>query len=98
MFILSVATSIYFQILLFALPWWLSALVIAEGTHFMIEIPEHEGLNTQTEPDVIGNTCTVRTNTIVAWYVNGNHTHTAHHFHQGVSICNVKKINELIKF
>ena len=70
---------------------------IAEGVHFMIEMPEHYGLNTQTLPDVFSNTRTICTNALVAWFVNGNHTHTAHHFHQGVPMCNVKQLNELIK-
>lgn len=97
LFILSVVASFYFQTWFFALAWWLPALVIAEGAHFMIEMPEHYGLNTQTAPNVVENTRTIRTNPIVAWYVNGNHTHTAHHFHQGVPMCNVKMLNELIK-
>ncbi|WP_323840056.1 fatty acid desaturase [Photorhabdus africana] len=96
-FLLSIAASVYFDTWLFALAWWLPTLIIAEGAHFMIEMPEHYGLNTQTMPDVMANTRTIRTNPIVAWYVNGNHIHTAHHFHQGVPMCNVKKLNELIK-
>lgn len=97
LFVLSVAASFYFHTWFFALAWWLPALVIAEGAHFMIEMPEHYGLNTQTTPNVVENTRTIRTNAIVAWYVNGNHTHTAHHFHQGVPMCNVKMLNDLIK-
>ncbi|MDE9431248.1 fatty acid desaturase family protein [Xenorhabdus bovienii] len=97
MFILSVVASVYFQTWLFALAWWLPTLVIAEGAHFMIEMPEHYGLDTQSSPDVLKNTRTISTNRLIAWYVNGNHTHTAHHFHQGVPMCHVKKLNELIK-
>jgi len=97
LFVLSVVISIYFQTWFFALVWWLPALIIAEGVHFMIEMPEHYGLNTQTAPDVIENSRTIRTNVIVAWYVNGNHTHAAHHFHQGVPMCNVKMLNKLIE-
>lgn len=96
-FLLSVIASLYFQTSLFVLAWWLPTVVVAEGAHFMIEMPEHFGLNTQTLPDIGENTRTIRTNFIGAWYVNGNHTHTAHHFHQGVPMCNVKKLNELIK-
>ncbi|MBW7566490.1 fatty acid desaturase [Chromobacterium subtsugae] len=96
-FVASVIASLHFHTWLFALAWWLPTLIIAEGAHFMIEMPEHYGLNTQTAPDVLENTRTIRTNPIIAWYVNGNHTHTAHHFHQGVPMCNVKKLNALIK-
>lgn len=96
-FILSVVASIYFKTWFFALAWWIPTLFISEGAHFMIEMPEHYGLNTQTNPDVVSNTRTIRTNSIVAWYVNGNHIHTAHHFHQGIPMCNLKMLNELIK-
>lgn len=32
------------------------ALLIAEPTHFMIELPEHFGLNSQSDPNVLTNT------------------------------------------
>ena len=95
--ILSIALSLYFNTWLIALAWWLPTLIIAEGAHFMIEMPEHYGLNTQTAPDVLENTRTIKTNWLAAWFVNGNHTHAAHHFHHGVPMCNLKFVHELIK-
>lgn len=96
-FILSVIASIVFKTWLFALAWWIPTILVAEGMHFLIEMPEHYGLNTQSAPDVLENTRTIKTNSIVSWYVNGNDIHTAHHFHQGVPMCNVKKLNSLIE-
>lgn len=95
--ILSIALSFYFSTWLIVLAWWLPTLIIAEGAHFMIEMPEHYGLNTQTAPDVLENTRTIKTNWLIAWFVNGNHTHAAHHYHHGVPMCNLKFVHELIK-
>jgi fatty acid desaturase len=77
--------------------WALPVLLISEGVHFMIEIPEHFGLNTQTDANVLTNTRTVRTSALVSWFVNGNDLHTAHHFHQGVPMCNVRRVHGLIE-
>ncbi|MBK7962420.1 MAG: fatty acid desaturase [Bdellovibrionales bacterium] len=95
----SIAAAIYWPTLFWsiALAWWIPALLIAEGVHFMIEMPEHFGLNTMTEPNVLVNTRTIRTSRLVHWFVNGNDLHTAHHYHHGIPMCNVKKLHELIK-
>lgn len=95
----SVAAAAHWPALLLpvALAWWIPTLLIAEGVHFMIEMPEHFGLNTMTEPDVLANTRTIRTSRLVNWYVNGNDLHTAHHFHHGVPMCNVRMLHEVIK-
>lgn len=79
------------------LAWLIPSLVIAEGVHFMIEMPEHFGLNTMTDANVLSNTRTIKTSKLVHWFVNGNDLHTAHHYHQGVPMCNVEKLHELIK-
>ena len=83
--------------LLVVLAWWLPAVLVSEGTHFLIEMPEHFGLNTQTDPNVLTNTRPVRTSPLVSWFVNGNDIHTAHHYHQGVPMCNVRRLHALIK-
>lgn len=82
--------------MLFVLAWWIPTLVVSEGVHFMIEMPEHFGLNTQTEPNVFTNTRTINASPIAAWFVNGNHVHTAHHFHQGVPMRNIDRVHGLI--
>lgn len=97
LFLLSIAYTIISGDLLFVILWWAPALLIAEGVHFLIEMPEHYGLNTQTDPNVLGNTRTIKTNKIVHWFVNGNDLHTAHHYHHGIPMCNVKKLHDLMK-
>ena len=95
--VLSIAYTVYSGSWLVALAWWIPALVVAEGVHFLIEMPEHFGLNTQTQPNVLANTRTIRTWPIVAWFVNGNDLHTAHHYHHGVPMCNIKALHKLIE-
>lgn len=79
------------------LAWFIPSLLVAEGVHFLIEMPEHFGLNTMTDANVLSNTRTIKTSKIVSWFVNGNNLHTAHHYHQGIPMCNVEKLHLLIK-
>jgi len=66
LFIASIAASIYLNTLLFALAWWIPLIIISEGVHFLIEMPEHYGLNTQSLPNIFDNTRTIHTNATVA--------------------------------
>jgi fatty acid desaturase len=82
--------------LLFVWAWLVPVLVVAEPTHFLIELPEHFGLNTQSDADVLANTRTIRASRFAQWFTNGNNLHTAHHFHQGVPMANVPRLQTLI--
>ena len=82
--------------LFFVFAWILPVLLISEPAHFLIELPEHFGLNTQNEPDVLSNTRTVRTGALAKWFTNSNNLHTAHHFHQGVPMVNVVELQSMI--
>ncbi|WP_019065837.1 fatty acid desaturase family protein [Streptomyces hokutonensis] len=77
--------------------WVLPTLLVAEPTHFLIEMPEHYGLNTQTDPDVLSNTRTIEAGRFAKWFTNGNDVHTAHHFHQGVPMVNVRALHRVIE-
>lgn len=77
--------------------WVLPALLIAEPTHFMIELPEHFGLDSQSDPNVLTNTRTVRGGRFAEWFTNGNDLHTAHHFHQGIPMARVPELHTLIE-
>jgi fatty acid desaturase len=77
--------------------WVLPLLLVAEPAHFLIELPEHFGLNTQTNPDVLSNTRTVNAGKLARWYTNSNDIHTAHHYHQGVPMANVRALHGLIE-
>lgn len=91
--LISIVTASPLALLLWVLP----ALLIAEPAHFLIELPEHFGLNSQTDPNVLGNTRTVRAGWFGKWYTNGNDLHTAHHYHQGVPMANVPELHKMIE-
>jgi fatty acid desaturase len=75
--------------------WVLPLLVVSEATHFMIELPEHYGLNTQTDSNVLTNTRTIRASRFAQWFTNFNNLHTAHHYHQGVPMANVERLDAM---
>lgn len=77
------------------LAWFVPALLVAEPVHFLVELPEHFGLDTQNEPDVAANSRTVQASRFGRWLTNGNNLHTAHHFHQGVPMTNLVRLHEL---
>jgi fatty acid desaturase len=76
--------------------WLLPAVLVAEPAHFMIELPEHFGLNTQTDANVLTNTRTITASRFAQWYTNYNNLHTAHHYHQGVPIAQITQLHTLI--
>ena len=92
-----VAFTVVTQNLFFLLAWLLPLLVISEPTHFIIELPEHFGLNTQTDANVLSNTRTIDASWFAEWFTNYNNLHTAHHYHQGVPMVNVPHLSEMEK-
>lgn len=83
--------------LLLVFAWLLPTLLVAEATHFLFELPEHFGLNTQTDPNVLTNTRTIAASRFAEWLTNHNNLHTAHHYHQGVPMVNVQRLHETAK-
>jgi fatty acid desaturase len=83
--------------LLILFAWIIPTLLLAEPLHFLIELPEHFGLNTQTDPNVLTNTRTVNASRFAIWFTNGNNLHTAHHFHQGIPMVQVSKVHDIIE-
>lgn len=76
--------------------WLIPLLLVAEPTHFLIELPEHFGLNTQHDPSVLTNTRTVKAGPLFEWFTNGNNLHTTHHAHPGVPMENVPVLSSQI--
>lgn len=81
----------------FVLAWLIPVLLVSEPTHFFIELPEHFGLNTQTDPDILANTRTIEASPLAQWFTNQNNLHTAHHYHQGVPMVNVGRLHQLVR-
>jgi fatty acid desaturase len=98
--VLLVAAVVYTAVtgdLFFVFAWWLPTLLVAEPAHFLIELPEHFGLNTQSDPNVLTNTRTIKgASNFAQWYTNYNNLHTAHHYHQGVPMAQVANLHTLI--
>jgi fatty acid desaturase len=92
-----VAFSVVTMSPFFVLAWAIPLLLISEPTHFVIELPEHFGLNTQTDANVLTNTRTIDASRLAEWFTNYNNLHTAHHYHQGVPMVNVPKLSDLEK-
>ncbi len=87
----SILTGSYF--VLFA--WVLPAALVSEATHFLIELAEHFGLNTQTDPNVLSNTRSITASRFAQWFTNYNNMHTAHHYHQGVPMVNIPQLSDM---
>ncbi|KAB2343598.1 fatty acid desaturase family protein [Actinomadura rudentiformis] len=95
--VIAVAFTVVTRSPLILFAWVLPTLLVAEPTHFLIELPEHFGLNTQTDPNVLTNTRTIRAGRFARWFTNGNDLHTAHHFHQGVPMARIPELHGLIQ-
>jgi fatty acid desaturase len=100
LFVAMVVAAIGFTVLtgnpLLVLAWLVPLLLVAEPTHFLIELPEHFGLNTQHDPSVLSNTRTVKAGPFFTWFTNGNNLHTTHHAHPGVPMENVPVLSAQI--
>jgi fatty acid desaturase len=92
----AVAYTVLTGDLLLVLAWLAPLLLVAEPMHFLIELPEHFGLNTQHDPSVLSNTRTIEAGRIAQWFTNGNNMHTTHHAHPGVPMENVPELTAQI--
>ncbi|RLV04342.1 fatty acid desaturase [Streptomyces griseocarneus] len=93
----AVAASVALGDWFFVWAWFAPVLLVSEATHFLIELPEHFGLNTQTDDNVLTNTRTIRASGFARWLTNGNNLHTAHHYHQGVPMVQVRRLHSAIE-
>jgi fatty acid desaturase len=75
--------------------WVLPALLVSEPAHFLIELPEHFGLNTQTNDDGFTNTRTVVGSPLSRWYTNFNNLHTAHHLAPTVPLAHIRQLTAM---
>ncbi|HEX5146748.1 MAG TPA: fatty acid desaturase [Conexibacter sp.] len=95
--VVAVAGSVAAGSALLLVSWVLPLIAISEPVHFVIELPEHFGLDTQGDPNVARNTRTVRASRAARWFTNGNNLHTAHHYNAGVPMGNVPQLDELVQ-
>ncbi len=76
--------------------WVLPTLLVAEPVYFLIELPEHFGLNVQNNPNVFENTRSIKASLFSRWFTHLNNFHTAHHYHQGIPLANVGRLDKLV--
>jgi len=95
--VVAAACSVFFHTWRVAELWLLPLLLSGEAIHFLIELPEHYGLNTQELPDVLSNTRTIDGTAFSRWFTNWNNYHTAHHYHPGVPMVKVSELDSLIR-
>ncbi|MEQ8966706.1 MAG: fatty acid desaturase [Azospirillaceae bacterium] len=92
----AVAASLALGSWFLVLAWLVPLVAVAEPVHFLIEMPEHYGLDTQNEADVLSNTRTIRAGAFARWLTNANNLHTAHHYHQGVPMAGIRQLDAMI--
>jgi len=77
--------------------WWLLPLfAVAAPLHVLIELPEHIGCNPAAR-DIFANTRTIRTSSLMSWFVNGNNFHVEHHWRAGVQVEDWAKLHEILQ-
>ncbi len=57
---------------------WLAPLVLAVPMHFLVELPEHLGCDSDTK-DVLRNSRSITGSRFSTWFTNGNNLHIEHH-------------------
>lgn len=58
--------------------WVAPVLLVATPLHFLVELPEHIGCDSESQ-DVLRNTRSITGSWLSRWYTNGNNLHIEHH-------------------
>lgn len=58
--------------------WAAPLLLVATPLHFLVELPEHIGCDSDSQ-DVLRNTRSITGSRLSTWYTNGNNLHVEHH-------------------
>ena len=93
-FAVSLIFTIFTGNLFFILAWYIPAVLIAEPITFLLELPEHYGLELYNNSNVFENTRSIKTNFIFSWIANKNNLHTAHHYAPYVPMHNLNIIHK----
>ncbi|MBO0664552.1 fatty acid desaturase [Jiella sp. MQZ9-1] len=79
------------------LAWIIPMVLVAEPAHFLIELPEHFGLDAHGTRDVRLNTRSIEASPFLRWFTNGNNLHTAHHLMAGVPMERCPELHRLTR-
>jgi fatty acid desaturase len=80
---------------LFMLVWFVPWLLVAEPVHFLIELPEHVGCDTQTTNPLL-HTRSYTTHWLWRYVANCNNYHVEHHMWPNIALHNLAAAHELI--
>ena len=59
--------------------WIVPLIALAAPIHTLVELPEHYKCNLDSV-DVLENTRTIKSNSLMFWFTNGNNFHVEHHY------------------
>jgi fatty acid desaturase len=91
----AVAYSVAAGSLLFVWAWLAPFVLIAEPIYFLIELPEHFGLNTHTDLSVFTNTRTIHASRAVQWFVDYSNLHTVHHAYPTIPMADLPRLSDI---
>ena len=77
------------------LMWLLPLVLVAAPVHALVEMPEHYRCDTNST-EVFANTRTIRSNSFLTWFTNGNNFHVEHHLLPGVGVERLQELHERI--
>lgn len=96
MIIILSGVSLFFKNGLILHIWLYPLLFIAAPIHALIEMPEHFRCDTNST-DPFRNTRTIKSNSLMNWFTNGNNYHVEHHLMPGLPIDRLHDLHEKIK-
>lgn len=92
--IASVATCLGFGEVIGKL--WLLPLMLAVPIHFLVELPEHLGCDSDSK-DVLRNTRSITGGTLSTWFTNGNNLHVEHHAAMNVPMNKLRARHHIVR-
>lgn len=75
---------------------WLLPLALAVPLHFLVELPEHIGCDSDSE-DVLRNTRSITGSTLSTWFTNGNNLHIEHHAAMNVPMNKLRARHHIVR-
>lgn len=75
---------------------WLLPLMLAVPMHFLVELPEHIGCDSDSK-DVLRNTRSITGSTLSTWFTNGNNLHVEHHAAMNVPMNKLRARHHIVR-
>ncbi|MGH7487318.1 MAG: fatty acid desaturase family protein, partial [bacterium] len=75
---------------------WLLPLMLAVPMHFLVELPEHLGCDSDSK-DVLRNTRSITGGTLSTWFTNGNNLHVEHHAAMNVPMNKLRARHHIVR-